>query len=251
VALPETYDRLASTYARMRRPDPRIAAAITSALGDARTVVNVGAGTGSYEPVDRQVTAVEPSAGMIAARPPGAAPAVRAVAESLPFADGSFDASMAILTLHHWGDPRAGLSEIRRVARRRVVLTWDPDFAERFWLSAEYLPEIAALNRSIFAPVAEVAELLGAATIRVVEIPADCTDGFLCAYWRRPDAFLDADTRAGISSFSDIPNRIVADGLKRLAQDLADGAFWARHRDLLDRDSLDLGYRLLVSEEAG
>lgn len=131
-----------------------------------------------------------------------------------------------------------------------MVFTWDPDFAERFWLSAEYLPAIAALNRSIFAPVAEVAGMLGGATVEVVEIPADCADGFLCAYWRRPEAFLDPSVRAGISSFSDVAPHLVTDGLRRLARDLESGAFWARHADLRDRSELDLGYRLLVSDNA-
>lgn len=247
VSNPETYDRVADRYVRTRRPDARIAAAITSALGDARTVVNVGAGTGSYEPPDRVVTAVEPSAGMIAARPAGAAPAVRARAESLPFGDGSFDAALAVLTVHHWTDAAAGLSELRRVARRCVVFTWDPEFAERFWLSAEYLPAIAELNRRVFAPLAEVVDLLGGARVEAVPIPWDCTDGFLCAYWRRPEAFLDAGIRAGISSFADIAPERLGDGLDRLADDLRTGAFWARHPELAERDALDLGYRLLIS----
>lgn len=247
VATPEDYDRLADGYARMRRPDPRIAAAIAAALGDARRIVNVGAGTGSYEPSGREVIAVEPSAGMIAARPPGSAPAVRASAEALPFPDDAFDAALAILTVHHWTDQAAGLGELVRVARRRVVVTWDPAFADAFWLTSEYLPAIAAHDRTIFAPLREVADRLGGARAEVLEIPADCRDGFLCAYWRRPEAYLDPAARAGISSFSDLPAAMLGDGLGRLEDDLRSGAFWSRHAHLRERTALDLGYRILIA----
>lgn len=241
------YDALAGHYAGVRRPDPRIAAAIDAALGDARTVVNVGAGTGSYEPRDRDVTAVEPSAGMIAARPPGAAPALSGVAESLPFADDTFDAAMAILTIHHWPDQRAGLAELCRVARRRVVLTFDPDFIEAFWLVAEYLPGNIEIDRAQFPPIERVAAALGGGDVRVVEIPHDCTDGFLCAYWRRPEAYLNPRVRAGISTFARLDPAEIARGIERLRSDLASGAFWDRHANLADRTSLDLGYRLIVA----
>jgi len=233
----------------MRQPDPRIASAIGAALGDARSVLNVGAGTGSYEPKGRAVTAVEPSAGMIAARPSTAAPVVRATAESLPFPDRSFDAAMAILTVHHWQDRGAGLREMARVARRRIVLTWDPDYAEAFWLSADYLPAFAEHNRKIFSPISAVAAALGNARVETVPIAADCTDGFLCAYWRRPEAFLDPAIREGISTFHEVPWGSLQAGLKRLEDDLASGAFWARHAELRSLPSVDLGYRLVVSEE--
>lgn len=249
MASPEDYDRQASGYRRMRQPDPRIASAIDTALGDARSVLNVGAGTGSYEPQGRAVTAVEPSAGMIAARPSDAAPVVQATAESLPFGDRSFDASMAILTVHHWQDQAAGLREMARVARRRVVLTWDPDYAEAFWLSADYLPAFAERNRAIFSPISVVTAALGNARIETVRIAADCTDGFLCAYWRRPEAFLDDEVREAISTFQEVPWRSVQDGLRRLEDDLASGAFWTRYAELRSLTSLDLGYRLVISEE--
>jgi SAM-dependent methyltransferase len=245
-----SYDRIGRTYTATRRPDPRIAARIVAALGDARTVVNVGAGTGSYEPSDREVTAVEPSAVMIAQRPPGAAPVVQAAAEALPFADASFDAAMAVLTLHHWSDWRAGCRELRRVARERVVvLSWDPGYARRLWLVDEYLPDAYAPAVQGFPAVAEQAQALGA-HIEAVPVPWDCRDGFLGAYWRRPEAYLDPDVRAGISTMARLGDEPLADGLARLCADLDSGAWARRHADLLERDELDLGYRLLVAAAA-
>ena len=150
-----TYDRIGRTYARTRRPDPRIARQIAEALGDARSVVNVGAGTGAYEPRDRDVVAVEPSSVMLRQRPPDAAPAVQGSAEEIPFADGAFDAALAVLTMHHWSDWRAGVDEMRRVARRRIVmLTFDPDYISRYWLVRDYLPEIAVQDEKRFPPLA-------------------------------------------------------------------------------------------------
>lgn len=241
------YDGIGQTYTRTRATDPRIAAAIWAALGDARTVVNVGAGTGSYEPPDREVTAVEPSSVMLAQRPPGAAPAVQAAAEALPFEDASFDAAMAVLTLHHWSDWRRGAAELLRVARGPVVvLTWDPAFAGSFWLSAEYLPEIVKSEAAGLPPLEEQAAALGAIATPVL-VPHDCRDGFYSAYWRRPEAYLDPEVRAGISTFAKWPG-LDQSGLEVLRSDLATGAWQKRHRDLLERDALDVGYRLLVSD---
>jgi len=210
-------------------------------------VVNVGAGTGSYEPADRDVVAVEPSEAMIAQRPAGAAPVVRAHAEALPFADGSFDAAMAVLTDHHWRDRCAGLRELRRVARRAVVLTFDPAFTDAFWLVAEYLPGFRELPGMT---VDELAACLGGADIVPVPIPADCTDGFLGAFWRRPEAYLDPRVRAGISVFARVPPGGVNACVRALRADLESGAWRERHADLLGLDELDLGYRLLVSPPA-
>src|SRR6185295_18476582 len=188
------------TYTATRATDPRIAARIWHALGDARTVLNVGAGTGSYEPPDRTVTAVEPSEVMISQRPPDAAPVVQASAEELPFDTGAFDAAMAVLTLHHWGDWRAGCAELRRVARRRVVvLSWDPEYVRAMWLGPEYLPQLVEEDTANFPKLADQAEALGANRVEVVRVPGDCSDGFLSAYWRRPEAYLDPAVRAGIS----------------------------------------------------
>lgn len=239
------YDRIGAGYSVWRRPDPRVAARIAEALGPARTVVNVGAGAGSYEPVDRPVAAVEPSAEMIRQRPSSAAPAVRASAEALPFRDGAFDAAMAILTLHHWPDRRAGLREMRRTARGRIViLTWDPAHPG-FWLVQDYFPEILATDLVSMPPVEEIAEVLGPLAVRPVPVPADCIDGFLGAYWRRPEVYLDAGARGAISSFAHLAE--VETGLARLRADLADGSWERRNAALLDQPELDIGYRLLVA----
>ena len=247
------YDRIGRLYRRHRRPDPRIASRIDRALGEARTVVNVGAGTGSYEPGDRCVVAVEPSAVMVAQRAPGTAPVVRGVAEALPFADDQFDAALAVLTVHHWRDQAAGLSELRRVSRRQVVLCFDPIVDEAHWLVTDYLPEIRDMYEWAPAPawVADVLDRRGTRLrVEVVPVPADCTDGFQNAYWRRPWAYLDADVQACISSLALLDRDILERGLGRLAADLASGAWHARHGRLLEVDELDCGYRLVVAEQA-
>src|SRR5262245_53542852 len=193
------YDTIGINYAELRRPDQRIARIIASVLGAAQTVLNVGAGTGSYEPPDRRVIAVEPSREMIRKRNPAAAGAVQASADDLPFKDKSFDASMAILTIHHWPDKAAGLREMRRVTRGRIVLfTFDP--SHRPWLT-DYLPELAALDEAQMPTMSDYERWLGSVRITPVLVPHDCSDGFLYAYWRRPAAYLDARIRSGVSSF--------------------------------------------------
>jgi SAM-dependent methyltransferase len=248
------YDRIGRGYSEFRQPDPRIAARISDALGDARTVLNVGAGTGSYEPADREVTAVEPSEVMITQRPPGAAPAVKAAAESLPFEDGSFDVVMALVTDHHWRDRPAGLREMRRVARRRVLLlNADPSFAEAFWLTRHYLPGFLDLipepYRSSGYWRRELEKLLGGpVAVRPVPIPHDCTDGFYQCHWRRPQAYLDPQVRNSMSVFHALPEEEVAAALERLRRDLDSGAWQEANRDLLDKPELDLGLRLAIAE---
>ena len=245
------YDAIGRTYTATRRTDPRIAARIWAALGPARTVVNVGAGTGNYEPPDREVTAVEPSAVMIAQRPPGAAPAVQASAEALPFADASFDAAMAVLTLHHWDDWRTGCAELRRVARERVVVfSWDPRFRRRFWLGPEYFDLFIDEDVDPFPSLDEQVAVLDG-RVDVVPVPWDCADGFFSAFWRRPEAYLDPAVRAGISTLAKRTDAELADGLARLRADIDSGAWARRHADLLERDELDLGYRLIAGARAG
>jgi SAM-dependent methyltransferase len=241
------YDRIGAAYAVTRRADRRIERHITAALGTARRVLNVGAGTGSYEPSDREVVAVEPSAVMLAQRSADAAPAVQGSAESLPFDDASFDAALAVLTMHHWPDWRAGVAEMRRVAPRRVMLTFDPDFIAGYWLVRDYLPQIAVQDETRFPPIATVAAALGEAAIVPVPIAHDCTDGFLCAWWRRPLAYLEADVRANISSLSTLPDDVVSEALGRLRRDVADGSWEARNAQLIALGEADFGYRLLVS----
>lgn len=240
------YDRIGTGYARVRRPDPRIAAAIREALGDAKSVINVGAGAGSYEPRDLEVVAVEPSETMIAQRPADAAPVVQASAERLPFADDSFDAAMAVLTIHHWADWRRGLAEMRRVARCRVVvLTWDPDPGTSFWLF-DYLASLAPVDAARFMATADLVAALGPCRVVPVAIPEDCTDGFLAAYWKRPRAYLDPEVRAGISAFC--LGVDVGPGLAKLAEELDDGRWAQRWRDVLACDRIDAGYRLIVCD---
>ncbi|MCU0729940.1 MAG: class I SAM-dependent methyltransferase, partial [Sphingopyxis sp.] len=207
------------------------------------TVVNVGAGTGSYEPGDRSVTAVEPSAEMIRKRT-SAATVIQATADNLPFADDSFDAAMAILTIHHWPDKGAGLAELRRVARRKVVLlTFDP--SHRPWLT-DYLPALADLDAQQMPALADYARWLGPVTITPVLVPHDCVDGFLYAYWRRPHAYLDPRIRSGSSSFWAIGDADA--GIARLREDLASGAWHRRYADIVQQDEYDAGYRLVVAE---
>ena len=241
----QLYDAIGQGYHAYRRPDPRLAAAITQALGDADTVVNVGAGAGSYEPADRRVVAVEPSAAMIAQRRPGSAPAVQASATHLPLRDAAFAAALAVLTVHHWPDRPRGLAELARVARDRVVLlTWDPA-TPGFWLVDEYFPEVWAIDRPIFPTLADLEHVLGPLDIRPLPVPHDCTDGFLGAYWRRPEAYLDSGVRGAMSTFHKI--RDVEPGVARLGRDLASDTWLRRHADLLEQTELDLGYRLVIS----
>jgi len=240
----ELYDEIGIGYRGHRQPDPRIAAAIVAALGDADRVVNVGAGAGSYEPTDRPVVAVEPSLEMIRQRRPGGAPVLRASATHLPFRAGAFAAALAVLTVHHWPDRAGGLAELARVARRPVIVTWDPA-APPFWLTDDYFPRIVATDRQIFPPIDEYRAVLGEVDVRPIPIPHDCRDGFLGAYWRRPAAYLDPGVRRAISTFSKIGD--VEPGLARLRRDLDDGTWQRRHGALLDRTELDLGYRLVVA----
>ncbi|MFG0317133.1 MAG: class I SAM-dependent methyltransferase [Planctomycetota bacterium JB042] len=237
----ELYDTIGAGYAPRRVSDPRIARRLRRCLADG-PVVNVGAGAGSYEPADLPTVAVEPSMRMIAQRR-STAPVVRATAERLPFRDGAFDSAMAVLTVHHWPDPARGLSELARVARRSVaVMTWDPA-AAGWWLVDDLFPELLAIDRAIFPPLDLFRAAWGRIEVETVPVPADCTDGFLGAYWRRPEAYLDPAVRGAMSTFARVPE--VEARVERLRADLASGAWARRHRRLLDEESLDVGYRIV------
>jgi SAM-dependent methyltransferase len=239
------YDTIGVDYSALRRPDPRIAAAIHAHLEGAASVLNVGAGAGSYEPTHLKVTAVEPSAAMIRQRPESDAVVVQATAEDLPFEDKSFDASMAILTVHHWSDVPRGLQEMRRVTRGKIIiLTFDP-LASTFWL-LDYLPELRTLDQQQMPGMAVFEAVLGPVQRIAVPIPHDCTDGMLCAYWRRPAAYLDPQVRRSMSPFWKLGD--VTGPLRRLEDDLQTGEWQRRHSHLLDQDACDWGYRLVVTE---
>lgn len=245
------YDRIGIAYASTRRADPRIAAQIEDALGDVASVVNVGAGTGSYEPAGRTLLALEPSPVMIRQRPRGSAPAVQANADALPLRDGACDATLAVLTVHHWRDPRRGLAELRRVSRRRVViLSWDPQVFHEYWLVREYFPCVLDIDRPREISPGDLAAAFDDARIVPVPIPHDCRDGFLGAFWRHPEAYLDPRVRSGTSVFPAMSADDREVGLARLAADIDSGAWAEKHRDLLARDELDLGYRLIVGKGA-
>jgi SAM-dependent methyltransferase len=240
------YDRAGRTYSYTRRPDPRIAALMNDVLRDMATIANIGAGTGSYEP-SGTVIAVEPSPVMIAQRPSGSAPAVQAVAEQLRIRSHAVDAALAVPTVHHWSDLDHGVAEMARIARHRVViLTWDHNVFRQFWLVREYLPAAAQTDADLAVPVMKIAALLDEPTIIPVPVPRDCVDGFGGAFWRRPHAYLDPAVQAGMSLFALTPKPSLSEGLSRLSADLASGEWDRRHRELLDSEYLDLGYRLLV-----
>jgi SAM-dependent methyltransferase len=241
------YDTIGATYPLTRRTEPRIAARIWAALGEPRTVLNVGAGTGSYEPSDRHVIGVEPSALMRSQRLPGAAPCLAGSAENLPFDDESFDAAMAVCTVHHWQDPIAGLREMRRVARRVVVFLFDTSDPGRFWLTRDYLPEFAALRACrVLASLTELADAIGG-RIEPVPIPWDCADGFFEAYWRRPQAYLDENVRHGMSVWEAVGPDAERRAMHSLRDDLASGRWADRNRNLVDLDEAELGARLLIA----
>lgn len=242
------YERQGQTYARQRRADPRIAAHIHAALGDAATVINVGAGTGSYEPEDRWVLAVEPSARMRAQRPLSAAPAIAARAEALPLDDEAVDAAMACVTIHHWQSPQAGLAELRRVARGRVVVfTFDLD-AHPEWIK-DYLREGLLIERPRFLSIDRVAAALGGRTfVQRIRTPADCADGFVEAFWNRPEALLDPAVRGSQSMWSLLGAGIEQRITRRLRADLELGAWDDAHGHLRVADSLDGALRLVISE---
>lgn len=247
--MPAKYDTIGVNYSNLRRPEPRIAAMIEAALGPAARVLNVGAGSGSYEPsgppVGRTIIALEPSAEMIRQRRVPCALAVQGRAEALPFKNKTFDAAMAVLTVHHWSDKAHGMAELCRVTDGPIaILTFDPAYSA-FWL-ADYLPELKTLDADQMPAMDEYEAWLGPVTITSVPVPHDCVDGFLGAYWRRPSAYLDPRIRAAISCFWSIPE--THPGLMQLLDDLDSGAWAERYGDLLEQDTHDVGYRLVTAE---
>lgn len=240
------YDQLANPYGSFRKPDKRIAARISRHTKAAQSVVNIGAGTGAYEPTHCEVVAIEPSREMLAKRNTTTATAIQACAENLPFNDNEFDVAMGILTIHHWSDIRQGLSEMRRVAKQKVVLlTWIDD-SPKFWLE-DYFPAMRVIDKNLFPTLDELDQLLGGISSEIVEVPADCTDGFMCAYWKRPEAYLNEGVRTAISTFARMQD--VESGLAQLAGDISSGNWYTKQHNLLTKDSLDLGYRLVVCDK--
>lgn len=242
------YDAIGKTYTATRHADPSIGNLVATALGGTGTVVNIGAGAGSYEP-PQTVAAVDPSLTMLRQRPAGAAPALLGAAEHLPLRDDCADAAMAILTIHHWTDLAAGIAEMRRVARDRLVfLTWIPEQIAEFWLFDEYLPAAAETDRELAVPVERLTAMLDRPRLQPVPIPHDCADGVAAAYWRRPEAYLDPVVRAGMSALAKTDEQALASGLARLASDLESGEWQRNHADLLERDRLDIGYCLVTAD---
>jgi len=244
----QTYDDIGVGYASVRRPDPRIARVIREAIGEAATLVNIGAGSGSYEPTDLAVVAVEPSDVMIAQRDASSAPVVRAVAEQLPFADGAFDVASAFLTIHHWSEPTLGIAELKRVSQRQVIMTWDPEVTfEQFWFIHDYFPQSYEQDRAL-TTLDEILRIVGPnAEVLPIPVPADCTDGFYAAYWARPNAYLDPRIRAGISAFTLNNQEGLDTALAKLASDLQTGVWDERYGRLQHLESIDAGYRLVIS----
>ncbi|GAA3487219.1 class I SAM-dependent methyltransferase [Streptomyces cremeus] len=240
------YDRIGVGYSSVRRPDPRWARQIQESLGAPRSVLNVGAGTGAYEPTGVPVVAVEPSWEMRAQRRPDAAPCVIGGAEALPFDDQSFDAVMAVLTVHHWSDLEAGISELLRVAARFAVVTYDMDVQADFWFTRDYVPQIADAERSRVPTMDRLTALLGPCEVTEMPVWHDFTDGFMTAFWQRPEAYLDPSTRQACSAFALTDEQAVARGVARLAADLDSGDWHRRYADLLTRPHIDAGFRLLT-----
>jgi SAM-dependent methyltransferase len=242
------YEQHGRTYARHRRPDPRIAERIHAALGGAGTVLNVGAGTGSYEPTDRWVLAVEPSATMRAQRPSYAAPAISARAEALPFDDDAVEAAMACLTIHHWDSPSAGLSELRRVSRGPVVVfTCELDELPQWQM--DFLAEGVAIERPRFPAIDDVVDALGgSARVERIPTPGDCVDGFFEAFWRRPEALLDPSVRGAQSMWTMLDPGVEERMVARLSAALESGAWDAEHGHLRKQESYAGALRLVISE---
>jgi SAM-dependent methyltransferase len=243
------YDRMGVNYSDVRHADRRLEEAIWAALGDVQKVLNVGAGTGSYEPRDRQVIAVEPSPVMIAQRPSEAAPVIQGIAEQLPLADNSVDATMGVFTLHHWDELDRGLAEVLRVTRRRVVfVTLDLDVTEQMWLCRDYLPEIIEHHRGNFPAIEHLRTVLPGLRVATLPVPNDWTDGFCVALWSRPEAHLDSRARRASSIWHRLAPSVADNGLDRLRHDLDSGEWDRRYGHLRTQAAFDIGVRLVTAE---
>jgi SAM-dependent methyltransferase len=241
------YDHIGIDYKNLRKPDSRIAAIIEDALGNSSSVLNVGAGAGSYEPINHNVIALEPSIEMIRQRVAHAAPVVQGIAELLPFSDKAFSAALAILTVHHWKNQSGGIRELLRIARDRVVImAFDPEQTRKFWLVQDYLPEIAAIDFDSLSSINTITQEFTRFEIRPVPVPCDCSDGFLGAYWQRPHAYLEPDVRNAISVFSKIED--IETGLSKLQHEIENGVWLQKYGYLGRQQELDLGYRLIIAE---
>lgn len=242
------YGEIGAGYTNIRQPDPRIAQAVLAALGDADTVLNVGAGAGSYEPADREVTAVEPSASMRAQRPPHLARAIDATADNLPFPDDCFGASMASVTIHQWPDLDRGLKEMRRVTRGPVViLTFEPVPPQHWWLM-DYVPELFEVEADRMPSIETIASSLGGSVeVQPVLVPADCIDGFGQAFFARPERVLDPEVRKAMSAWSFLPNHIVDRAVSTLAADLESGTWDDNYGSFRELSEFDGGLRLVVA----
>ena len=239
------YDKIGHYYSLTRQTDPRIQQRLLTELRGARRILNIGAGAGSYEPVEANLVAVEPSAKMIAQRKTDSHPVEQACAEKLPFADASFSHAMTVLSMHHWEDRAKAFAEINRVATDKfIAITWDPS-AEPFWLTRDYFPQIHSMDMELFPGVSTLAEFFDAVSVTPIPIPEDCLDGFLAAFWKRPQAYLDSSVRQSISAFAKIADP--DSGLEKLAADLESGVWEHNNADILSQSELDAGYRLVVA----
>lgn len=247
----QVYERIGAGYSIGRNPDPRWQLVIDSVIGEAKRVINIGAGTGSYEPSNRAVVAVEPSQLMVSQRPQSGAAVVMALAENVPVASDWADLSMTLLSLHHWTNWRAGISEMRRLASRRMVLTYDPELHSSFWLARDYIPEIAVFERARVPRVDDIVSALGGdIEIIKLEVPWDCVDGVFPAHWRRPAAYLDPQVRACCSGLAQMDQRVVESGIKRLAADIDSGLWQRKNSEILSAENYDAGFRIIVSSQS-
>lgn len=245
---PARYDRIGRTYAQFRHTEPTWHHELTDALGDARRVLNVGAGTGNYEALGAEVIALEPSRVMIDQRHPDAAPCVQGVAEYLPFADNAFDATMGVLTMHHWSDLERAFADLNRLAPRHVYTVYDTTFARDFWL-LDYFPETRVDPMEVNAPTpALLGRYFDVVDVRTLWVPRACSEGFAAASWARPHDYLDPEMQQAISLLALQPPEVLERGTAALRADLESGRWHERYPDIVHLKRADFGYRLVIAE---